>query len=625
MNSPQKNFVWCLLAAALVAVIIAILKSNGPATKDSVKNDPVVGNSPAVKSAAAEVHSGRFMGSESCRKCHEDICKLYERHPMGRSACEVSQDDSGLKATETQFDVPVVPGSPNFLRYSVERSAGSMWHIEQSIPIKGSDPIYTQKVQTEFAVGSGKRGKSYLINHDGVLLMSPVTWYTQGNRWDLSPGTDQRSLHFTRRIVDGCVLCHVSRPLPRPESINLFEKAPFAELAIGCERCHGAGEDHIRHHENHEKLANDPIINPTNLSATKRDDVCFQCHLIGESRIARFGKTDFGFQPGTNLEEHWTIFLRSAAGVDSENRTEAVSQVEQMLNSGCYKASQGSMGCATCHDPHSTPREHEKSDFFNGKCRTCHSSEKRLCKSEAPDSPLDNCIQCHMPSISANDVPHTSQTDHRILRTPKKQVIQRDKGSVEFTIFRANSGTIPAEELDRAQAIQMVRTAESTNKTLFAVDAIPILERWTRKHSDDFLAMEALGTAYLLLQDPNRAEGIWKASLKHRPRDERFLRRLFFLYHDQNRNTEAVKVARQLLEVNAFDYEVHGRYAHVLGQLDRLAEGINHAEIAVDLNPSSYEIYEWLSEVCGATGDQVKAEKYRKLYDSLRLDATRER
>lgn len=152
----------------------------------------------------------------------------------------------------------------------------------------------------------------------------------------------------------------------------------------------------------------------------------------------------------------------------------------------------GSTGCATCEDPHSTPLEHEIATFFNGKCRACHDSQELHCKSATSNALLDNGIECHMPSFSAADVPHTSQTDHRILRTPKKKVITKDGAAVEFTVFRADSGTMLAEELDRAQAIQLVRTAEATKKAIFAVDAIPILERWTRKTQSIFLPWRLL-------------------------------------------------------------------------------------------------------------------------------------
>ena len=136
--------------------------------------------------------------------------------------------------------------------------------------------------------------------------------------------------------------------------------------------------------------------------------------------------------------------------------------------------------------------------------------------------------------------------------------------------------------------------------------------------------MEALVSARLLLQDTNRAEGIWKTARKSRPRDERFLRRLFFLYHDLHRSNEAAKVDRPLLEVNPFDYAVHGRYAHVPVKLDRISKAIEQAEIAVQLNPSSYEIYEWLSQGYIATGDKEKSDKNREICESLRVDATRE-
>lgn len=566
--------------------------------------------------------SESYVGSEACRDCHREISAQYDMHPMGQSMARVSSVISEVTGDQSKFSVPPEPGSPRFYQYEVIARGTELIHRESAIQ-RGTDQVICQKdVVVSFSVGSGKRGKSYISNHEGVLLMSPMTWYTQGHRWDMSPGYDLKNLHFQRRIVDGCVQCHASRPAPSERSTHLFEREPFHELAIGCERCHGPGEAHVRYRQSDARQpgSHDPIVNPGKLEHGLGDAVCLQCHLIGESRITRYGRSDFDFRPGDRVTDIWLTFLRKGAGVDDRQTTEAVSQVEQMLASTCYTMSEGKMGCVSCHDPHQVPAAENRLNYFNGRCLDCHKPDSTGCseKKETRDAYDNSCVGCHMSSIKANDVPHTSQTDHRILRRPESPGSRKPSaGRQELRIFDAERGEIPPGEIKRANAIQMVNMAESTGNIVAAVEAIPILEQWLKNNPDDPPAIEALGTAYYFAEDSGRAELIWEKGLALRASDERFLRRLMFLYHDTGQIEKGVRAAGLLIEVNAWDYEVYGRLAHMYGQLGRLDLGISAAERAIFLNPSAVEIYDWLGNAYEAVGNTELREKNRRLYQSL--------
>ncbi len=45
--------------------------------------------------------------------------------------------------------------------------------------------------EVAYAVGSGARSITYLVERDGRLFESPITWYTQKQQWDLSPGYEK--------------------------------------------------------------------------------------------------------------------------------------------------------------------------------------------------------------------------------------------------------------------------------------------------------------------------------------------------------------------------------------------------------------------------------------------------
>src|SRR5690606_21162271 len=133
-----------------------------------------------------------------------------------------------------------------------------------------------------------------------------------------------------------------------------YQSEPFLEQSIGCEKCHGPGGTHVAFHQGSSESATDVIVNPARLSPEMRDDVCLQCHLIGEHRLTRYGRSDFDFRPGDRLTDIWTIFVRANDGKNSP-ATEAVSQAEQILSSVCYRQSERAMGCVSCHDPHTLP------------------------------------------------------------------------------------------------------------------------------------------------------------------------------------------------------------------------------------------------------------------------------
>src|SRR5262249_36174520 len=145
----------------------------------------------------------------------------------------------------------------------------------------------------------------------GRIYVSPISWYAKTSEWDLSPNyRPDNHPRFDRRANDGCLNCHVGRLHYERGVSDRYGSPPFLELGISCERCHGPGRDHADLHEARDTAgASDPIVNPAALGAGARDDVCNQCHLQGEKRILRYGRTFHDFSPGMRLEEVWTVFV----------------------------------------------------------------------------------------------------------------------------------------------------------------------------------------------------------------------------------------------------------------------------------------------------------------------------
>jgi len=319
---------------------------------------------------------------------------------------------------------PVIIFSKKLNRsYSVYARDGKMFHEESERDAKGH-VVFSETREIAYTVGVGDLGKSYLVAKGDALFVSPVSYYTNIRGWDLSPGYEEGLFRgFTRPVVELCVDCHTGMPLPSPGAHNRFQQPPFRFLTVGCERCHGPGVVHVEQRRQEAPFDGSidfSIVNPRKLRPEIRDDVCAQCHFAGDARVLQPGKNYLDFRPGTPLGEVVAIF--SVPPAIKGNRFVALDQFEQLKMSRCWAASNGRMGCITCHNPHFQPHGDQAADFFRRRCLTCHSTEscrEPLAQRQAA-SPPDNCILCHMPKRPTENIDHSSLTDHRILRIPSE-------------------------------------------------------------------------------------------------------------------------------------------------------------------------------------------------------------
>ncbi len=613
-----------LLTAIVALLSLHLLGCNGT-DLDEENRSPVTEKTPEEPDLPAPhippPASQEFAGSKACIQCHEEIYNKYvQTHPMGHSLGKVTEV-SPLEdySDKIEFKTAKAPRIPVTISYRIEKKEKEVYHHEIARTNEGK-VIYDKAVPIAYSMGSGQRGRSYLINHSGLMFMSPVTWYSEPKQWDLSPGYKSNNLHFGRRIVDGCLSCHVGRVAQIQGTQNRYEEIPFLEESISCEQCHGPGKEHIEYHRLEKVEGDDPVVNPAYLSNTQRDDICFQCHLIGEHRLPRYKRSHFDFRPGDNFTDIWTVFLKRNT-VAEDSSTAAVSQVEQMLGSSCYQKSEGKLGCISCHDPHQKPSETERIEFYRQRCLDCHGPEQTECSEELiirkKSTPEDSCIACHMPKLDANDVPHTSQTDHRVLKRLEQKKPTKQKQQESLYIFRAEQGLIPESELLRAEAISLIRMAEQRGNAALVIDAIAPLERWLKVAPDDKEAQISLGTAYWLAGDIRKAVQTWEKVLKVSPDDEDVLRRFLMLYHQIGEWEKGVEYGQKLIKVNPWDYEFYGRLSHLYGQLNRYEESALAGEKALELNPSAIQIYKWLAEIYAIQNDFEKSKKYQQLLKQM--------
>ena len=303
--------------------------------------------------------------------------------------------------------------------YRVYRQGGQFRHEEVIRTPEGKE-IARVDLPMRYLIGSGNFSRTYIVEVDGFLHESPITWYSSKNKWDMSPGYDS-AVHdsFERPVSVDCLACHSGRAAPVDGSAH---RVAFHEQAIGCENCHGPGSLHqeLRRRKNSEMGADDfTIVNPRKLSRGLSEAICATCHLSGPATIELRGRQAGDFRPGMPLTDY-----RIPYRFEGTDQMTVVGHVEQMHLSACYQKTE-SLTCLTCHDPHQSAAPKDKTAFFRQKCLNCH--ENQPCRLETAErlkkDGTDNCVACHMPR-GDTDIPHIAFTHHRIGRHSRQSAAE---------------------------------------------------------------------------------------------------------------------------------------------------------------------------------------------------------
>jgi Flp pilus assembly protein TadD len=510
-------------------------------------------------------------------------------------------------------------------RYEVERRDGRFVHREQRLDENGR-PVAEVSAPVSHAIGSGRRGLSFLVEREGFVTQSPIAWYSQAQRYDLAPGYRPKNLHFERTTLLECLNCHSDGARPAGGAFNHYA-TPFDPKPIGCERCHGPGALHVVGPGLGREGFDPTIVNPSLLSPALRESVCQQCHLQGDQRVVRRGRGAADFRPGLPLDEFVSVFFESA----KLSHAKAVGQVEQMQTSRCYKASGGALGCTSCHDPHHLPPPERRIDTYRASCLACH--ESHGCSLPEPDRRArqhdDSCIDCHMPRRDAADIAHVAMSDHRILREPGTERPDSTHGAVDaplagrdrltrFGPARADGAS--ALEDGRDLGIALFRAARPVWRPNTPMEAgrraVALLDAALAVHPDDVPAMEA--KAHFLWMQGNTAEAraTFQSALRVAPDHERNLEMSAVLAQTLGRRDEALSLLRRAVALNPYCADYHRRLARLHAETGDWPAAGRSARAALRLDISQLEARAILIESLRRSGDRASAEaELRRLLD----------
>jgi predicted CXXCH cytochrome family protein len=603
--APRGRRVWLLgLAGALIVALALTALAVRWGTKGPVApptEDPLslraLSSSPFLNTTPA----ARYVGSEACRACHEDRHASFRRSGMGRSMAPV---DPAREPPDGALD-----HAASQRRYQVVRRDGRIWHREL---LAGAEDVLLQEHPVRYVVGSGRHSLTYLVDADGFLVESPVTWYASRKAWAMSPGYDRPNHSgFERAVGESCLVCHAGRAEAVEGSLHRMR---IDEPAIGCERCHGPGSLHVERHAGRERAqeaaeVDYTIVNPRRLPRDRAEAVCQQCHLQASASVIARGRTRGDFRPGLPLEDFRADFRLARP----DSAMTVTGHVAQMHQSRCYQGSDR-LTCLTCHSPHDEPAPERRAAHYNAVCLDCHPRER--CTVDRArrerESPDNNCIHCHMPT-APTEIPHIAFTHHRIGRHDRPAAAAKEHGPdevLEPILSLARHGGLDRQRAFGLGYLQAATQApEEQVRVRFQETALRLLtEAQELGLRDVALKAALLRVRFALgLEDgPAEAEAaLADPGLTGQDRCD-LLFVLANVHVQQGRFEEAIAVLRLLngLRRHSMQWLLLARCERALG---RGAAETRALETAVTINPRLWKVQQHLAEHYRAREDLKRA------------------
>ena len=534
-----------------------------------------VSGATAPANQSSQEESG-YVGSQACSKCHRSIYESFSQTDMRRSMSEITPEILGRIPTSANiFDAGLNRHFEVFARDN------SLYQSEYETAADGKD-IFRDVHRVEWIIGSGANGSGAIVKQADYLFEAPLSFYAKPNRWALSPGYEFGDYGFNRPILPACIFCHSGQPRPVVDGNGRFLQPSFAEVAIGCENCHGPGLSHIAAANMGDPTGS--IANPAKLSPWLADNICMSCHQTGDARVFETGKTLRDFRPGAELDDTLSIFLVPFTR-ESAPKDDLLEHYLSMRLSKCYLKSGGRLNCIGCHDPHVQPSPQETPSYFRQKCLACHTENSCALPLALRQhkTPPDDCAGCHMPKRDVTVISHSVLTNHRVVALAEEPF-----PDVAFHMTKP-----PLPDLVHLSANPVKQTPPPLLTLLKAYGQImlthpeyrarywSVAEQLKPIQIDNVFVLEALADEALQRKTANGvalATQYLETAVQHGTTNPVDFEKLADLLEAANRKDDAVHVLRQGMESDPYDAELYRHASTIYFALDKKQEACGVAE-----------------------------------------------
>ncbi len=256
----------------------------------------------------------------------------------------------------------------------------------------------------DYTLGS-RRIQHYLTTlPDGRIIVLPPSWDVMRKQWfhNFDVGDPDESGEVEVQLWNKqCFGCHVSQEEKNFNPAKAEYKTSWNDFGTNCERCHGAGAEHIALYSKTKSSADSKIVVQTRLDPAKNSMVCGQCHSFRDIYVPNF-------QAGDNYYDHFVPILEYNQPVDKDpaywpdGRTRRFSSdAIGFWQSQCFV--KGGATCLNCHvDGHDTGIEKSPQlrPDASAICTRCHVGIGKSISAHThhgESSAGSSCVECHMP------------------------------------------------------------------------------------------------------------------------------------------------------------------------------------------------------------------------------------
>lgn len=362
---------------------------------------------PPVEQSPFQDPKRTYVGSASCRSCHERFYELWAPSHHGKAM----QPWSAELASHLPEQTEPIEVEGNLYQAFITPERG--WVTENK----------TNVFDVAYTLGGKNYYNLLTLMPDGRLQVLPVFYDVQSNAWRNTTMSMLR--HFDDGRTDSplkwrdsmltfnaeCFRCHVSQSESNYDPETDTYHTTWNEPGISCESCHGPSSEHIRVcEEAPEGSAPEDlkIIGWWEMDREQRDSACAGCHTKGAAITDTF---DTGDRYWDNYD--LTTFDHIDYYADGRDLGENYTMGSWWL-SPCVQHSD--LACTHCHT--SSGRDKHK-DNPSAACLPCHQSRVEEITSHSHHDNL-TCIDCHMPM---NPFGGMNQSDHS-MRPPMPQLSQ---------------------------------------------------------------------------------------------------------------------------------------------------------------------------------------------------------
>jgi tetratricopeptide (TPR) repeat protein len=345
-----------------------------------------------------------YVGSASCRECHEEFYKLWAPSHHGLAMQPYTAEFARTQITAQKEDIRI-----GKRLYRAEIGGGTGFVREQS-------PEGEKTYQIDHVMG-GKNVYYFLTPlARGRLQVLPVAYDVNKKAWYDTAASGVR--HFPDRrdeAIDwkerpytfntSCYGCHVSQLATNYDLKTDSYQTVWGEPGINCETCHGPAGEHVRTFK--QAPADRPpkelkIISTKELSPEQNDAICAPCH-------AKMIVVTTTFQPGDRYFDHYDLVTLEHPDFWPDGRDLGENYTYTLWRmSPCAKS--GKLHCLHCHT--SSGRYRFLGEQANHACAPCHEERVRNAPAHshhAADSEANKCVSCHMPMT---DFARMRRSDH---------------------------------------------------------------------------------------------------------------------------------------------------------------------------------------------------------------------